>query len=171
MLEKSTKAAKPLFVLSVALIVITLAVFKYASFALDSISKVTAYFAIPFTKPALKLIGPIGISFFSFQMIGYLADVYTGKCKACRHFGKYAVFTSFFATITSGPIERAGHFLPQLDEERSFDYERTVSGAILLLIGLVKKIVIADTIAKYVDSVYNNLRACSGISSPTSPSG
>ncbi len=162
--EQKKKAAKPLSICAVLLIVAVLAVFKYTSFALDSISKVTAYFAIPFTAPALKLLQPIGISFFSFQMIGYLSDVYTGKCKAYRHFGKFAVFTSFFATITSGPIERAGHFLPQLDEERSFDYEKTVYGAAILLTGLVKKVVIADTVAKYVDSVYNNLRSCSGAS-------
>ncbi|MCR5266966.1 MAG: MBOAT family protein [Lachnospiraceae bacterium] len=164
LMEKDTRIKKPVLVVSIVLIVLTLAVFKYADFAIDSVSRIAAYFAIPFTPPALKLLQPLGISFFSFQMIAYLSDVYQGKISACRHFGKYAVFTSFFPTITSGPIERAGHFLPQLDTRQEFDYERTVCGATLLLVGLVKKIVIADSLSKYVDGVYDHLHNAQGCS-------
>ncbi len=164
LIEKHREKAKQILIALVAVLVLCLAFFKYANFTLTSIEKILGLFAIPFTAPALKILQPVGISFFTFQMIGYLTDVYRGKITACRHFGKYAVFASFFATITSGPIERAGHFLPQLEEDTPFDYERTVSYASILLIGLVKKVVIADTIAKYVDSAYNNLHACSSAS-------
>ena len=160
LLEKHRPKAKAILSLAVAVIVLCLAVFKYAGFALNSMEAFTRHFAIPFTKPALKLLQPVGISFFSFQMIGYLIDVYRGKIPACRHFGKYAVFVTFFANITSGPIERADHFLPQLEDKKLFDYERTVYGATLLLIGLTKKIVIADVVCKYVDNAYENLHAC-----------
>ncbi len=164
LMEKNRKIAKGVLITLIVLIAGSLAFFKYADFAITSVSKIASYFAIPFTSASLHLLQPVGISFFSFQMIGYLSDVYRGKVSAYRHFGKYAVFASFFANITSGPIERADHFLPQLDEEKTFDYERIVYGATLLLIGLVKKIVIADTVAKYVDSVFNHLDLSAGAS-------
>ena len=163
-LERKGKGAGALFAVPILLIVLSLAVFKYTGFALNSVQKILDCFAIPFTAPVIRLLQPVGVSFFSFQMIGYLADVYRGKTRACRHFGKYAVFVSFFATITSGPIERAGHFLPQLEEKRDFQYEDAACGATLLLIGLFKKIVIADVVAKYVDNVYNNLHGSGGAS-------
>ena len=164
LLETYRNRAKLILGLSVALLVCCLAVLKYSDFALSSIDSITRTFAIPFTKPALKLIQPVGISFFTFMMIGYLVDVYREKVPACRHFGHYAVFVSFFANITAGPIERADHFLPQLREKKTFDYEQAAYGAMLLLIGLTKKIVIADCVSKYVDAAYENLHACTAAS-------
>lgn len=151
-------------VISVIIPIGLLIFYKYSGFALDSISRILSYFAVPVGIPALKLIQPIGISFFSFQVIGYLADVYKGKQEAVRHLGKYAVFVSFFPNITSGPIERAPHFMPQLEEEKQFDYDTAVYSLSLLLIGLVKKIIIADSIAKYADNVFDNISAGSGFS-------
>ncbi|MCR5508385.1 MAG: MBOAT family protein [Lachnospiraceae bacterium] len=147
-------------------VVVTLSllfVFKYLDFALYSVSKVLSRFAIPMHETTLKIIMPIGISFYSFMAVGYLVDVYRGNTKAVRHFGKYAIFLSFFPNISSGPIERAGHFIPQIDKEKSFDYDSVVYGARLLLLGLVKKAVIADMISKYVDEIYNNVPEHYGI--------
>lgn len=156
LLEKKRKHAKLILVLSVLFTLSFLLVYKYTGFALESVRSVCSRFAIPLSVPMLKIVQPLGISFFTFQIVGYLADVYKGKTTACTHPGKYAVFVSFFPNITSGPIERAAHFLPQLDEEKKFDYEKAVAGASLLLVGLFKKIVIADTLASYADRVFNS---------------
>ena len=71
----------------------------------------------------LKMMMPIGISFYTFQVIGYLIDIYRGKISAEHHLGKYAIFVSFFPNISSGPIERAGNFIPQISIEKKFDYD------------------------------------------------
>lgn len=162
LMDKYTEHKKLFLVISVIITLGFLVFYKYTGFMLDSIQKAAGLFAIPFTAPTLKLIQPIGISFFSFQIIGYLTDVYRGKEKPITHLGKYAVFVSFFPNITSGPIERAGHFMPQLLKEKKFDYETAVTSSTLLLIGLIKKIIIADSISKYADAVFNNVSGGTG---------
>lgn len=162
LMEKYANRKKLILVISVVFTLLFLVYYKYTGFALDSVYKVLNLLAIPFSKVTLKLIQPIGISFFSFQIIGYLTDVYRGKQKAVTNLGIYAVFVSFFPNITSGPIERADHFIPQLYEEKKFDYEDGVYSSTLLLIGLIKKIVIADSLSKYVDAVFNNVHAGNG---------
>ena len=137
--------------------------FKYLNFALYTVSKVLKAVSIPVNERTLNLIMPVGISFYTFMAIGYLADVYKGKTRAVKHFGKYAVFVSFFPNVSSGPIERAEHFIPQIDKEKSFDYDSAVYGARLLLLGLIKKIAIADMLSKYVDAVFNKVPEHTGI--------
>ena len=88
-------------------------------------------------ETTLKLIMPVGISFYTFMAVGYIVDVYKGRTEPVRHFGKYAIFVSFFPNISSGPIERAGHFIPQIDKEKSFDYDSVVYGARLLMLGMM----------------------------------
>ncbi len=153
--QQDDKKKKILMATGVVVTLSLLLVFKYLNFALYTVAKVIGKFGIPMQETTLKLLMPVGISFYTFMAVGYLIDVYRGKTKAVRHFGKYAIFVSFFPNIASGPIERAGHFIPQLDEEKSFDYDSVVYGARLLLLGLFKKIVIADMMAKYVDAVYD----------------
>lgn len=156
-------ARKKLFLIIPIVVTVGFLVFyKYTGFILDSVNKITALLAIPGKESTLKLIQPLGISFFSFQIIGYMVDVYRGKQQAVGHLGKYAVFVSFFPNISSGPIERASHFLPQLEEEKKFDYDTAVYSLTLLLIGLIKKIIIADSISKYADAVFNNVAGANG---------
>lgn len=150
--------------ISVIVTLLFLIFYKYAGFIVDTVGKITELAALDFHPTTLKLIQPVGISFFSFQIIGYLTDVYRGKQEAITHLGKYAVFVSFFPNITSGPIERAPHFMPQLEEEKQFDYENAVCSLSLLLVGLIKKVVIADSLSKYVDAVFNNISAGTGLS-------
>lgn len=150
----SLRKKRLVLIMGVLFVLAFLVVYKYTGFALDMISSLASKVAIPMTSVTVRLLQPVGISYFTFQMIGYLVDVYRGRCAPIRHFGKYAVFVSFFVNITSGPIERALRFLPQLSEEKTFDYESVVYGSTLLLVGLLKKIVIADTVAKYADAVY-----------------
>ena len=140
-----------------------LLVFKYLNFALYTVSKILNRISIPMQETTLKLIMPVGISFYTFMAVGYIIDVYKGKTEPVRHFGKYAIFLSFFPNISSGPIERAGHFIPQIDKEKSFDYDSVVYGARLLMLGMIKKIVIADMMVKYVDEVFNKVPEHRGI--------
>lgn len=99
---------------------------------------------------------PVGISFFTFQTLGYIIDVYEGRIKPERHLGRFAVFVSFFPQLVAGPIERASNLIPQFKKSIRFDYERVVQGLRLILWGLFMKVVIADRLAVYVDQVYGN---------------
>lgn len=165
LIEKQSidKKKKTIMAAGIVVTLSLLLVFKYLNFALYTVAKVLGRFAIPMQETTLKLIMPVGISFYTFMAVGYIADVYKGRTNAVRHFGKYAIFVSFFPNISSGPIERAAHFIPQIDKEKSFDYDSVVYGARLLLLGLIKKIVIADMMAKYVDEIFNKVPEHYGI--------
>ena len=102
----------------------------------------------------MKLLLPVGISFYTFQAVGYLIDVYRGERKAERHLGLFAVFVAFFPQLVAGPIERSRNLIPQFYEKHKFDYHRVTDGLKLIAWGLFKKIVIADRIAVYVDQVF-----------------
>lgn len=157
------KKKKLLLAAGIGTPLLLLFIFKYLNFAFYTIGKILQMFAIPMQETTLKLLMPVGISFYTFQMVGYLVDIYRGKISAEQHLGKYAVFVSFFPNISSGPIERAGHFIPQLNLEKKFDYAGVVYGSRLLLWGLIKKIVFADQISKYVDVIFNNVAEHTGI--------
>lgn len=138
-------------------------VFKYLTFAMDSITGIMSLFAIKLSLPVLKLLLPLGISYYTFQTIGYVVDVYRGDIKAEKHFGVYAVFVSFFPRLVSGPIEKASNLIPQIRSEKKFDYDLAVYGLRLMLWGFYKKIVVADTLGIYVDKVYTNVHNYKGV--------
>ncbi|MCR4924035.1 MAG: MBOAT family protein [Lachnospiraceae bacterium] len=157
------KKKRGLFIMGVVATMSFLFVFKYLDFAMYAVRKALSFISIPMEEHTLKLIMPIGISFYTFEMVGYMADVYRGRIKACRHFGKYALFVSFFPNVASGPIERAGNFIPQIDKEKTFDYEGVVYGSRLLLFGLLKKVIFADMMVKYVDAVFDHVPDMTGL--------
>jgi len=127
-----------------------LVVFKYANFLLAQ-----AALVFPQASSAyLRLVLPLGISFYTFQAMSYAIDVYRGSLAAERSYFRYALFVIFFPQLVAGPIERAGHLLPQLREYHSFDPARVTSGLRLILWGLVKKMVVADNLAGFVDRAY-----------------
>lgn len=136
--------------------------FKYFNFTLDSMSDFLRLFGIHFFSPALKLLLPLGISFFTFQSISYVIDVYWGKIRPEKHLGIFALYLSFFPRLVAGPIERAGNLIPQFFEKHDFDYKRVADGLKLMAWGFLKKLVIADGLAFFVDRVYNNLPSYSG---------
>lgn len=103
----------------------------------------------------LNLILPVGISFYTFQTLGYVIDVYNGKVSAKHHFGYYATFISFFPQLVAGPIERTNNLLPQIKSRHYFDYEQATYGLKLMAWGYYKKILIADALAVYVRYVYD----------------
>lgn len=105
----------------------------------------------------------IGVSYYSFQAISYLADIYLEIEEPERHFGYYALYLAFFPKILQGPIERAGDLLPQLKTAYRFDYDAVRSGMLLFTWGLFKKVVVADRLALYSDQIYNNVHAYTGL--------
>ena len=111
----------------------------------------------------LRILLPAGVSFYFFQSMGYLIDVYKGKIRAERHFGYYALFVSFFPQLLAGPIGRADTLLPQLKKERHFDYEKVTYGLKLMAWGYFKKLVIADVFAVTVNKVYDNAQSYVGL--------
>lgn len=136
--------------------------FKYFNFFQDSVLAVLSTFAIQLQPTTLNLLLPVGISFYTFQTLSYVIDVYKGDVSAERHFGKYATFISFFPQLVAGPIERTSNLLPQINAEHHFSYEKASYGMKLMVWGFFKKLVIADVFASYVDKVYNTPHAFKG---------
>lgn len=106
---------------------------------------------------------PVGISFYTFQTIAYVIDVYRGKVPTEKHFGKYAAFISFFPQLVAGPIERTRNLLPQIKDPHTFSYDKASNGIKLIACGYFKKLVIADNMAIYVDQIYNNLESYNSV--------
>ena len=130
-----------------------LLVFKYYNFLNVSISAGLASIGLRFALPGLNWAIPVGISFFSFQAVGYMLDVYHGREKAEKNLLDYMLFVSFFPQVFSGPISKAGELLPQIKKSRLFKYEQSVQGLKFLLWGMFLKLVLADRLGLYVDKV------------------
>jgi alginate O-acetyltransferase complex protein AlgI len=136
--------------------------FKYLGFFTRQVEGLLHHFNIIGGTPELKLLVPLGISFYTLQTLSYLLDVYRGGTPPERHFGYLALYVSFFPTVSAGPIERGAHLLPQLHRDFDFDYERVAGGLQLIAWGLFKKMVIADRLGVFVNQVYGNVRAYRG---------
>ena len=134
-----------------------LAVFKYYNFIFEILNDVVGVFAIQLHHTTLSLLLPVGISFYTFQTLSYVIDVYRGNIKAEHHFGLYATFISFFPQLVAGPIERASNLLPQIKAYHTFNYNQTIYGSKLIIWGLFKKMAVADNLSPYVDRVYENV--------------
>ena len=137
--------------------------FKYFNFVNASVRAVFAGLHLPYEVGGLDWLLPIGISFYTFQKISYVVDVYYGRVAAERHFGVFAVYSCFFPQLVAGPIERARHLLPQFYARREFSCERTTSGLLLILWGFFKKVTVADRLALVVKAVYGDPRSYSGL--------
>lgn len=157
LLEKTPQEKKRRLLLTAALIAClgVLFVFKYWDFFFGSLAALMRRFAIPLHPATLRLLLPVGISFYTFQTLGYVIDVYRGDAEAEKNFGVYATFISFFPQLVAGPIERTKNLLPQIRAEHAFDYDQATYGLKLMAWGYFKKIVIADTLSRYVSVVYD----------------
>ncbi len=133
--------------------------FKYWNFFNDTAVDLFARIGLRWEVPHLRVLLPVGISFYTFQTLSYTIDRYRGKLETERHLGRFALYVAFFPQLVAGPIERARNLLPQFDTIKKFDWNRVTSGLQLILWGLFKKVVIADRLALYVDAVYNNVPA------------
>lgn len=158
--EKAVK--KTVFIISCLLILSLLFFFKYFNFFSYNVVEILRKLSIPAQPVTLRVLLPVGISFYTFQSLSYLIDVYKQKIEPEKHFGYYALYVSFFPQLVAGPIERVQDLLPQLKTQKSFQYEQAMSGISWILVGLYKKIVISNTVSKAVDLVYGNLSSYTG---------
>ncbi len=114
--------------------------------------------------PGLEIILPVGISFYIFQNIGYVWDVYKKRAPAEKNFTKYLLFISYFPKFTVGPIERAQGFMPQMQHKtREFSYANVVAGLRVIMVGLFKKVAVADVLAPVVNNVFDNPSKYTGL--------
>lgn len=147
------------FILNLAV----LFVFKYLNFGMESLQQVFAQLHITLNVPKVDLLLPVGISFYTFQALGYTMDVYRGEIYAEKNFFRYALFVSFFPQLVAGPIERSKNLLCQLDRPAKPDFDRLRDGFFLMLWGYFLKVVLADRIAVFVDTVYGDFETYTGV--------
>ncbi|MBN1534806.1 MAG: MBOAT family protein [Spirochaetes bacterium] len=157
LIEKRSKGQKQLILAAAVLLCLgVLFIFKYYNFFAHSVQGFFDLVHVDKRMPLLQFILPAGISFYTFQSIGYVVDVYRGNRKPERHFGILALYVSFFPQLVAGPIERSTYLLPQFRKRMTFDYDRVTDGLKLMAWGFFKKLVVADRLALYVDRVHIN---------------
>lgn len=158
----ATKRKRILCWCFVALGILPLLVFKYYNFLTECLTDALESLGLHFALPGLNWAIPVGISFFTFQAVGYLLDVYKNRVSAEDNFWDFALFVSFFPQVTSGPISTAKELIPQIKTPHTFCYEQGRAGLKLLLWGMFLKLALADRIGLYVDTVYSNYIHYSG---------
>lgn len=152
---ETCKSRRKIVVGGALLSLLPLLVFKYYNFINESGFELLSALGVRFELPGLNWAIPMGISFFTFQALGYLFDVYYKRIQAEKNFLTYALFISFFPSIVAGPINKASLVIPQLKAMRPyFDYGKAVEGLKMLLWGMFMKVVVADRVALYVDTVF-----------------
>lgn len=162
--NKDNKKKKVTLITSITVLFLVLFFFKYFNFISESAASLLSMFTLKVNPITIKLLLPVGISFYTFQTVSYIIDVYKGKVEAEYHFGKFATFISFFPQLVAGPIERTNNLLPQIKKEHKFNYEQATYGMKLMAWGFFKKIVIADNIAVYTGRVFESINEYYGFS-------
>lgn len=140
--------------------------FKYFYFLYDTIATVCSVVGIKMGTPSLEIVLPVGISFYTFQALGYTIDVYRGTVKAEKNFIRYALFVSFFPQLVAGPIERSKNLLWQIEKiqrERMWSFDKMTRGLLLMLWGFFMKMVLADRAAVLVNQVFDMYYAFGGV--------
>ncbi len=156
--RSENKTTKKIWLVATLVVCLGLLVFfKYINFILESVVGVIRLFDVKQDELVLNIILPVGISFYTFQTLSYVIDVYRGDFKAERHFGYFALYVSYFPQLVAGPIERPQNLLPQLKERHNIDENDMLTGAKWLLSGFFRKCVVADFCGIFVDKVYADL--------------
>lgn len=155
-ISKTNKKSKQKFLISISLLINLglLGFFKYYNFFIDSLVELLGLYD---SYSTLHVVLPVGISFYTFQTLSYTIDVYRGRVQPTKNLIAFLAFVSFFPQLVAGPIERAESLLPQFLMKRKFDISNATHGISLITYGLFKKLVIADRLAIYVDSAYDNI--------------
>ncbi len=164
MLEKSSEHKKIYLSTVLILNLLILFIYKYLNFVTESVFGGLEYLGIRMDVPHFDLLLPVGISFYTFQAIGYIIDVYRGTINAEKNLATYALFVSFFPQLVAGPIERAKNLLPQFHTKHTFNGDIFIEGIKLMVWGYFMKLGIAENVAPYVDAVYNNMVQHNGTS-------
>ena len=136
--------------------------FKYYGFFAANVNGLFGLAGLRLRAPALDVVLPVGISFYTFQALGYTVDVYRGEVAPCRNPFRYALFVSYFPQLVAGPIERSKNLLRQLEIPHDFDAARARDGLLLMLFGLFQKVVVADRLAIVVQTVFDGYAALPG---------
>ncbi|SNS36751.1 D-alanyl-lipoteichoic acid acyltransferase DltB, MBOAT superfamily [Belliella buryatensis] len=160
--EENAKRRMLLLTISICANLGFLGFFKYYNFFLDNFINGFQMLGVPFKASSLKIILPVGISFYTFQTMSYTIDVYRKKLIPTHDWIAFGAYVSFFPQLVAGPIERATNLLPQFSEKRVFDQNKAVDGLRQILWGLFKKMVIADNCAEYVNIIFNQSESLSG---------
>lgn len=137
--------------------------FKYYDFAVANISAALRPLGVAFRAPAFDVVLPVGVSFYTFQALGYVIDVYRGEMRAERSLWRYALFISFFPQLVAGPIERSKNLMGQMYESHTFDGKRVRDGLLLMGWGFFEKLVLADRIAILVTEVFDSYKDYTGL--------
>ena len=154
--NKAEKQKKWLIFLSFFLNLSILFVFKYFHFGISALNKILRLLHLSTVQTSFNVLLPVGISFYILQALSYTMDVYRGKVKVEKNIFKYALFVSFFPQLVAGPIERSQDLLPQILVPHDFDFDRVKRGLWLMLWGYFQKLVIADRLAIFVNTVYGD---------------
>lgn len=149
----------------IALLVAILMLFKYFGFFSSSMNNLMGAVGLASSAKVFNLVMPLGISYYTFKIISYLVDIYQRKITSEKHLGFYALYVSFFPQILCGPIERAEHLIPQLKSGCRYDDSLAAEGAERIILGLFKKLVIADRLSLYVNTIFDAPTAYPGIAS------
>jgi D-alanyl-lipoteichoic acid acyltransferase DltB (MBOAT superfamily) len=157
-MEKTSSSSRRKSLLAVSLLVNLglLGFFKYYNFFVDSWVTAFSGLGIEMHSSTLKIILPVGISFYTFQTLSYTIDIYRGQLKPSKNIINFAAYVAFFPQLVAGPIERAKNLLPQFSRKRIFNEEQAISGLNLIVWGLFQKVVIADSCATYVNAIFEN---------------
>lgn len=154
---------KKLLLLSLGVNLGLLFYFKYTNFFIESFVDSFRLFGSKLELSTLEIILPVGISFYTFQTLSYTIDIYKKKLEPTKNALAFFAFVSFFPQLVAGPIERASHLLPQFYVRHKFNYAQVKSGCLLILLGLFKKMVVADRAAIYVNSIFNSTETQDGV--------
>lgn len=154
--SKDPKVRKFFMLLSVVTSLLVLGFFKYFYFFASNVSWISAKVGLDWSTPTLQIILPVGLSFYVLQSIGYVIDVWRGQCKAARDPILFGNFIAFFPQLVAGPIEKADHLIPQLDQKFRFQKEWIKPALVLMLIGFIKKVWIGDPLGFMTDDIFNN---------------
>lgn len=157
MFEAKTEGLKKLwFWLSISINLGFLGVFKYYNFFAESMAALLEGFGLHPSFWVLEVILPVGISFYTFHGLSYVIDIYKGRIEPEKNVVTYSLFVSYFPLLVAGPIERATHLLPQIKRKRHFDYDKAIDGVYQIIWGLFKKVVIADSCARYANDIFSH---------------
>ena len=165
LIGRTEDAVKKKWLVAITLIVClgTLGIFKYLDFFTQSAFSLLGLFGLKLDPPVFGLLLPMGISFYTFQTLSYVIDVYRKKCEVEKNFIYYALYVSFFPQLVAGPIERSDNLLPQFKEDKKPQGEDFSQGLKFMLYGFFKKVCIADVVGMYVNSAFGNIATANGI--------
>ena len=155
-LERERSKQRVVTIINILINLTILGLFKYYNFFVDNLQVLLEGLGLHFHWPTLRILLPVGISFYTFQALSYSIDVYQGRIAPCQNLSAFFAYISFFPQLVAGPIERATRLLPQFYHPRRFDYAEAVDGCRLMLWGFFKKMVVADNCAEAVNLIWGN---------------